>query len=703
MELFRSLDNELEAHPGGKWAISYARFVGMRDHFADPPAIMRAYGIKSLLAYPDAYIDPSELIAGNDKRYFSKTLSDAEINDSDEIVKMIGKRKFMTNNDHYAPYYDRVLEVGVVGLIADIDASITEHAGDSKKTEYLSAMRLTLEGLNEMISKYERKADEMIGTPGYSDDRLRFIRDNCAVLTKGAPTSFASALQLIWFIHSSFVCEGRYAMALGRLDKYLYPFYKKDSDAGRITDAEVVELLENVFIRLKKDICNICIGGTNTDGSCAVNELSYLIIDAVRECNIPGPNLSARITDDTPDDFLDAALVSVGTGLGYPALMNDRVNMTALRRYGYDEDDICGYSMVGCIENFMTGRQPPWSDSRFDTPLYLDAVFNGGVGAFSGKIGADTGKLDNIKTMDDFLAAYKAQLRFAAEEHYARFRAKNESISQEYYPEPFLSCFCFDCIGRGLDINAGGAKYPSVHGVGAMGIATVTDSLAAVEKVVFTDHAATLAELRDALNANFDGYEDLRKLLLAAPKYGNNDDFADKYAVWFVDTLSEMFSGFRTRDGGWIYIAMASNTSNIDSGRITGATPDGRKAGEPLSDAASPTYGRDIRGCTATMHSIAKPDYTKVATGSVVNQKYSPSMFESGKREKLSAMIRTYFKNGGQEIQINATSPETLRDAMEHPENYKSLVVRVSGFSAFYVQLDRDVQIDILNRTQKDF
>lgn len=234
-----------------------------------------------------------------------------------------------------------------------------------------------------------------------------------------------------------------------------------------------------------------------------------------------------------------------------------------------------------------------------------------------------------------------------------------------------------------------------------MGVGTTSDSLAAIEKVVFIDKEATLTELRDALNANFEGYEELQKKLLAAPKYGNNNDFVDKYAVWFLDYLSALFRPQRTRDGGYFYVAMAANVANIYAGLVINATPDGRKAGEPLSDAASPTYGRDTGGATVTINSVTKPDYTKAACGTVVNQKFSPSMFEDGKREKLIALFKTYFKKGGQEVQINATSREVLKDAMDHPENYQNLVVRVSGFSAFYVTLDRCVQQDILERTQQ--
>ena len=584
----------------------------------------------------------------------------------------------------------------------EIELSLEKYADEPKKCETLSSMKLTLTGFSKMIENYADEAERLLVNKDYSAERLGFIIENCRALTKGRPETFAQALQLVWFCHNAFVMEGRYAMALGRMDQYLYPFYKSDIEKGIITDDEVVELLENVFIRLQNDIVNICIGGQNINRECEINNLSFCILRAVGNCNVPGPNLSLRLTSDTPQDFLDECLKVIGTGLGYPALMNDDVNIEALKKYGYDEKDVYNYCMVGCIENFITGMQPPWSDGRFDVPRFFDYLFNNGVSKTGSSFGPDTGDVENIGSMQEFMELFEKQLSFGAAEYCAEFNRKNNSINQEYYPEPFLSCFCNDCIGRGLDINNGGSKYPSVHGACAMGIGTTADSLAAIEKVVFVDKKATLAEIRDALNADFEGYEDLRKELLDAPKYGNNDDFADKYAVWFIDYIASLFEKYTTRDGGGIYVAAAANTANISAGKIINATPDGRKRGEPLSDAASPTYGRDTRGATATLNSLSKPDYTKVACGSVVNQKFSPSMFADGKRQKLSSLIRVYFSKGGQEIQINATSRETLQKAMENPENYKNLVVRVSGFSAFYVTLDRDVQTDILSRTQQE-
>jgi formate C-acetyltransferase len=234
-----------------------------------------------------------------------------------------------------------------------------------------------------------------------------------------------------------------------------------------------------------------------------------------------------------------------------------------------------------------------------------------------------------------------------------------------------------------------------------MGIGTMADSLAAIEQVVYIEKWVTLAQLRDALKANYQGYDDLRAALLSAPKYGNNDYRADKYAVWYVEYYDKVFQKYRTPDGGSIYIAIASNTQNIAAGKVVAATPDGRLNGMSLSDAASPMHGADKKGPTAVVNSTTLPDYKLVSCGTVLNQKFSPSMFTNPEnRARLAALIRTYFRKGGQEMQINAVSREMLMDAMEHPENYHNLVVRVSGFSAFYTYCDIEVQKDILARTE---
>lgn len=702
MSTATDLRREVNEIPKGVYAPYYFRYMGFREAMAEPAPIFRASAIKSLFENTTPYIFVNDLIAGNTRGLYVEE-NPILLEYASDFVKNMGKRNFRTNADHFAPDYRDILVPGIKGLRKKIEASLKKYGNDEKKTYMLSAMKLTVDAFWKMIENYMLKAQSLKNDSRYNAERLDFIAENCRVLLEGPPETFAQALQLVWFCHTAFMLEERLAMALGRIDQYLYPFYKSDIENGILTKEDAICLLENTFTKIPtNDATNICIGGMDTDGNCQVNELSYCVLEAVKRGQTPGTNLSARITQNVPDKFLEECLKSIGTGLGYPALMNDEVNIAALSRYGYDKEDVYNYSMVGCIENFITGKQPPWSDNRFDTPRFFDYVFNNGISEFNKSAGINTGDVEDIKSMDEFMEKFKQQLAAGAKEYYAAFSFRNNSINQDFYPEPFLSCFCDDCIERGMDINNGGTKYPSVHAPGLMGIGTVADSLAAVEKVVFTDKEATLSELRDAMNCNFEGYEELHKKLLKAPKYGNNDDFVDKYAVWFLDYLSSLFTSFKTRDGGRFYVAMASNINNVFAGEITSATPDGRKRGEPYSDAASPTFGKDLSGVTSTLISVAKPDYTKVACGSVVNQKFTPSAFEGVNLQKLLTLVKTYFKLGGQEIQINATSRDDLIAALENPEQYKSLVVRVSGYSDYYVRLKKGVQLDILSRTQQN-
>ena len=705
----KELYNEINVRPGGRWAQPYFKWLGFRSGAAEPFSPARARAIRTLFTCPEPYIYKNDLIVGSLRPLFAD-VDDADMTEAQKVCGYYGERSFGTNADHYAPDYRTVMAQGIPGMRAHIEESRKNHADDAKKCAFLDDMEVSLLALRDMIAKYADKAESLKGTDGYDDAVLESIAINCRTLTVSAPQSFAQALQLMWFCHLCFCYEGRYAMAIGRIDQFLYPAFKKDLDAGIINMESATQLLENVFMKIWErhaftggdDVVNICIGGSDVNNKCEINELSYCVLRAVGRCQVPGPNLSARITADTPDDFLDECLQTIGTGLGYPALMNDAVNVAALSRYGYAPEDVHDFCMVGCIENLISGRQRPWSDGRFDAPRFFEYLFNNGKGIQSPSVGIDTGDVSEIADMADLMDKFEIQLRKGVADYVAGFKAYNHVPDPDRYTSPFLSLFCRDCIGRGMDINNGGALYPSVHGAALMGVGTTADALAAIEKVVFIDHEATLSDIGDAMRRNFEGMETLREKLLAAPKYGNNDDFVDKYAVWYVDFLADEFDKYKTEDGGGIYIAMAANTSNIWAGKGIAATPDGRLAGEPLSDAASPTYGRDTHGVTSTVLSLTKPDYTRVACGTVVNQKFSPAMFKGEKREKLAALLRVYFARGGQEMQINATSRDVLKDAMVHPEKYPTMVVRVSGFSAIYITLGTDVQTDILNRTQQD-
>lgn len=695
-----------------KAADRYYQYQGYREHYDDPVPIARAWAENALCRLHEIYIYEDDVVLGSLRSIASSdpTITDALLNKASAIVDSYGSHWFWMNYDHYAPDYETFLRLGVQGTLDRIESSAAEHADDPKKARFLEACRISMQGFSDMLGRYAAAAKEKAdGVKGEAQHRFLELSRICRSLTVSPPATFHEALQLVWMTHLTFAMQGRYAMALGRLDQLLYPFYVRDKKQGILNDDQALELLACTLIKIGErrlfssdDTVNIAIGGLKRDGSGGVNELSYLLLQAVEDCRIPGPNLSARLYNDVPEAFVDACLRVIGSGIGYPALMNDEVNIPALARYGYALEDCRDYCMVGCIENFIQGKQPPWSDGRYNSPKFLEFALNGGVCMQTGQpLGVKTPPAEELSDMPALMQALEQQMTYGAAEYMAVFRNENGRYDREQYTQPFLSCFCQDCIGRGLDINDGGSLYPSAHGVGVMGIATMADSLAAIERVVFEEKKTTLAELRDALRANFEGFEDLRADLLAAPKYGNNDDFVDKYAVWFVECHARIFSRYKTRDGGGIYIAIASNIQNISAGLEVAATPDGRLNGMPLSDAASPMHGRDRDGPATAFHSLSKPDYTLVGTGTVVNQKYSPSMFrDPRKRACLSALIRTYFQKGGQEVQINSISRDILEDAMDHPENYRSLVVRVSGFSAYYISLDRAVQEDILMRTE---
>jgi len=706
-------------------------YRGYAGHFTDPPPVARAHAIAELFRRHEKHIYENDLFAGSLRGLFTRgPEEDAYAAPAAETAKSYGSDSFWTGFDHFAPDYETLLAIGVGGLLEKIKTSrekfltaASTNGGDhGANLVFLHSAEITLRAFGEMIRQYGEAAaalSERAGDETRRSDLSRVARA-CGKLRERPPETLHEALQLVWLTHTAFLYEGRYAMALGRMDRYLYPFYANDLRNGLITDCDALELLACFFMKITEhtflgndDVVNICVGGTpgvnETPGvngargnTCAVNELSYRIVEAVMRCGVPGPNLSARIAKDTPDSFLDACLISIGTGLGYPALMNDEINVPALMRRGYAEEDCRDYCMVGCIENFIAGKQPPWSDGRFNTPKYIELALNNGVCMLTGsREGPDTGAAGSFATMDFFLRAVDAQMEFGAARYMSAFINESARYDRSRYAQPFLSCFCADCIERGADINDGGARYPSAHGVGCMGIGTFADSMAAIEQVVFTDKLVGLGTLRDAMLADFDGYGGLRAALLRAPKYGNNDDRADKYAVRFVEQTARLFDSYKTRDGGPVYTAIAANVQNIDAGKLLAASPDGRKAKEPLSDAASPTYGADFNGPTAVVNSVTKPDYTLVSCGTVLNQKYTADMFkDDGKRARLLTLIKTYFAKGGQEIQINAVGKDILTDAVLRPEIYRNLIVRVSGFSARFVTLAPEVQRDILRRTE---
>lgn len=710
------------SQPGesGRVMTGYYKYLGYREHYGEPNRIARAYAVRSLFLNSYKHIYDHDLIIGSLRGFFAAgdalDVGDSDVEYGNCVAASFGDRNFTTNCDHAAPDLETFLRDGIAGTIERIKLSQKNAAGRGDETgvETLQAMHIAMCAFRDYALLYaaeaEKRAAEIAAGDPAASKELGTAAGILRKLSHKAPGTFREALQLVWLVYVAFCMEGRYAMAFGRLDRFLEPYYERDKAAGIIDYYGARELVTAALYKIRErrilfgqdDVSNIAIGGLNADGTGGINEVSYIILDAVGTMQIPGPNLSLRYYEGIPDDFMDKALQVIGTGLGYPAMMNDMVNIPALLRHGYAREDVFNYCMVGCIENFIQGKQPPWSDGRYNTPKFLELALNDGKDVLTGvQRGPRTGDPAEFRSMDDVMDALEKQMRFGASEYVAFFNNANDGLNPAMYDQPFLSCFFDGCIGRGRDINEGGAVYPSVHGAAVMGIGTMADSLAAVESVIFNEHKYDMKTLAEALRADFEGYDELRAALFAAPKYGNDNETADKYARWFVTFHNEIFSEYRTRDGGAFYIGIASNVTNIPAGAEIAATPDGRKARQPLSDAASPTHGNDREGPVAALKSLSKPDYSQVSCGSVINQKYSPSMFaDDANRAKMRELIKYYFRKGGQEIQINSVSRKVLEDAIEHPGDYSDLVVRVSGFSAYYNSLDDAVKFDILARTE---
>ncbi len=667
------------------------------ENITDPIPVMRAKAFKYYLENLNyGFLDNEYFLGLGSNMFLPEPLKD-ELEYYEKFSKRFGgpgwyNGEAWQHRDHYAPAYERILTMGIKGILEEIEESKKNHACDEDKLNFLEACKIEMEAFSSFIKRYAEKCDNKV------------IKENCMSIVLDAPKTFYQGLQLVWFCHIVFLYKGLGAMAFGRMDQYLRDLYVNDIENGVISFEDGQNLLENFFMKITEysSIYNICIGGITIDGDDAVNPLTYAILWAVKACQVPGPNLSARISKKNPDYFLMECLKSIGTGLGYPALMCDETNRAALMRMGYEERDVNNFCMVGCIENLLPGLQPPWADGRYNAPLALGYTLFDGVDILNGKKASiSTGDALKFETMADFISATEKQLKAMADSYILEALSETAKNNNKNFSNAFLSCLTHNCVERGLDMNNGGTKYPHVYGACGMGIGTMADSLAAIEKCVFIDKSISMETLKEAIKANFIGYEKERELLKAAPKFGNDDDFADKYAVWYVDYLSQMFDSYRFYDGGRVYVLMAANTQNISAGHDCCATADGRGACEPISDAGSPTYGVDVNGPTYTFASLSKPDYTKIAGGSVVNQKFSPSLFEGEENlKRLCALVRVYFGRGGQELQINSVSREILKDAMVHPENYRNLVVRVSGFSAYFINLDKAVQIDILNRTE---
>ncbi len=663
---------------------NYWRALACREHAGEPEPLVRAHAFAGVLAHIGLAVHPGEALAGSRADFVLDHLppgvGEAEFKAAAAEHDRRGQRTFQAGFDHATPDYPTLLAEGIGGLARRVRESRNRHSRPEEHAQ-LDAMRVCLDGLSTLAERCAAVSPAPVD--------LRHLAHQ-------PPRTFHEAMQLVWLVHLACVSEGRYAMALGRIDQYLHPFYLADVQAGRLDRAGTLGLFCHLWTKIEElgEITNICVGGLTPEGEDATNELSLLAIEATRLVQSPRTNLSARFHDRTPEAFHRACFECLRTGVGFPALFNDEILIPGLVDIGIPLEIARDYSLVGCIETAFAGRQQAWGD---------------GVPGFRGE--------SNQQCLDRALRAEAKEPSPSYENLVQRFRAElrvffrqsadrvNDYIARfppDRFPDPFLSVLTRDCIDRARDINDGGALVPRFYKcAGGENLASLADSLAAVKKLVFEERFITLPELVAALDADFVGHEPLRNLLLhAAPKYGNDDPYVDQIAADMLAMIADEVMALPPIHGGGRFVACAAgNIHNIARGRALGATPDGRRAGEPLADATSPFFGRDRKGPTAILHSMARTACGRILGGRVANLKFEPEHFagEEGAR-RFAAFTRFFVAQRIQELQINFTGNRLLHEARRHPERHRHLVVRVSGFSAYFTQLAPEVQDDIIRR-----
>ncbi|MBS4751083.1 choline trimethylamine-lyase [Carnobacteriaceae bacterium zg-ZUI78] len=532
------------------------------------------------------------------------------------------------------------------------------------------------------------------------------------------PETFWEAVQAVWTIESLLVVEeNQTGMSIGRVDQYMYPFFKADLEEGRLTEFEAFELAGCMLIKMSEmmwltsegaskffagyqPFVNMCVGGVTRQGSDATNDLTYLLMDVVRHVKVYQPSLACRIHNRSPKKYLKKIVDVVRAGLGFPACHFDDTHIKMMLAKGVSIEDARDYCLMGCVEPQKAGRLYQWTSTAYTQwPICIELVLNHGVPLWYGKqVVPDMGDLSKYKTYEQFETAVKDMMKYITKWSSVG-TVITQRVHRELAPKPLMSLMYEGCMESGRDVSCGGAMYNFGPGVVWSGLATYVDSMAAIKKLVFDDKKYTLEELNKALVADFDGYEQVRIDCLNAPKYGNDDDYADMIASDLVYFTEAEHRKYKT-----LYSILSHGTLSISNntplGQITGATANGRKAWLPLSDGISPTQGADFKGPTAIIKSVSKMANDAMNIGMVHNFKIMAGLLDTPEgEESLITLLRSASHLGNGEMQFNYLDNETLLDAQKHPENYRDLIVRVAGYSAFFVELCKDVQDEIISRT----
>jgi len=624
---------------------------------------------------------------------------------------------------------DKIYSSGMLDIAASVDEYIgrLDYINDPsayEKKEELMAMKITAHAL---IAFAERHAAELETLAGKETDAIRRselvgMASVCRRVPAHAPSSFHEALQYYWFVHLGVITELNPwdSFNPGRLDQHLLPFYRKGLEDGSLNREKVLELLQAFWIKFNNhpappkvgvtalesntytDFCLINLGGVKADGSDAVNELTYIILDVIEEMRLLQPSSMVQISKKNPDNFIRRTLEITKTGFGQPSFFNTDAIIQELARQGKSLTDARNGGASGCVEAGAFGTEAYILSGYFNLAKILELTLNRGFDKRTGmKVGIDTGDPEGFASFDELTMAFRRQLQYLTS---VKMRGNNiiHRIFADFMPVPFLSLLIDDCVKNGRDYNAGGARYNTTY-VQGVGLGSITDSLTAIKFHVFEKKTISMNGLLRAMDADFQDFEEFRKeLLYHTPKYGNDDDYADDQARMVFRMFFESVDGRPTSIGGTHRINMLPTTSHVYFGSVIGAMPDGRLAKEPLSEGISPFQGADHKGPTAVLKSASKIDHL-LTGGTLLNQKFAPSFFEGPDAlSKLTGLIRSYFRMDGHHIQFNVVTAATLREAQKHPEKYRDLIVRVAGYSDYFNDLGEDLQNEIIRRTEHD-
>lgn len=614
----------------------------------------------------------------------------------------------------------KVLDMGFKGIARQAAERLAAFEEDFKKgkldekaylrkKDFLEAVQITSRAVCEFAQRYARLAEELAQkTEGRRKQELLEIADRCRHVPAEPPRNFMEAIQAIWLTQAVVMISygGNSITCPGRVDQFLYPYYKQDVAAGRLTREQALEGIMEYLIKLATCVYfgpnNVTIGGIDKNGEDAVNEVSYLFLEAhkrLKGCGRVG--LAVRISSKTPRQFLTQAC-EVHRKCAGIAFHNDEVVIKGLLEDGYSLEDARNYSIVGCAEPTGTGDNNGYTATNgVLLASILELVLHEGRRYPAGwkQIVPPIAPLSSFKTFDDIKKALVEQLSRSVAKCVEAGYLKDQVIA-EHFPLPLLSSTIEGCVESGEDMTRGGARYNHTA-IGNCSLATVVDSLAAIKWAVFEQKLLTLEELAECLRNNFRGKEDIRQRLLHAPKYGNDDPSVDELAVWAADVYNKAVRKHRTWTGGVHRPYMLSSATHVSWGATIGATPDGRLAGTPLSSGVTPSNGTERNGLTAVLCSAAKVGAIPISDGTILNATVNPFTIRTEEGlDKFVSLVEGYLALGGRQVQFNPISREMLLDAQEHPENYLDLIVKVSGFSFRFVDLPKRVQDDIIARTE---